>query len=95
MHQSSAWQRAMSNIPDRDALDALFDGLPKTLSVEEVSEVLNITRQNTYVWLRDGVIPGYKLGTTWRVIRDELKETMRSGTNASQRKAHDKEKEQD
>ena len=58
------------------ALDALFAGRPDVLSVEDVAEVLNVTRTNVYAWLRDGVIPGYKLGTTWRVLRDELKATM-------------------
>ena len=48
-----------------------------------------ISRQNTYAWLRDGVIPGYKLGSTWRVIRDELKETMRQGANVPSRRGHE------
>lgn len=65
-----------------DALDALFAGRPETLSVEDVAELFNISKQNAYAWLRDGVIPGYKIGSTWRVIRDELKETMRQGANA-------------
>ena len=32
-------------------------------------------------WLKDGLIPGYKIGTTWFVIRDELKDTLRKGAN--------------
>lgn len=64
-----------------DALNALFADRPETLSVEEMAELLNISRQNAYAWLRDGVVPGYKLGTTWRVIRDELKDAMRQGAN--------------
>ena len=68
---------------DREqALDALFAGRPEVLSVEDVADVLNVTRTNVYAWLRDGVIPGYKLGTTWRVVRDELKATMATGANA-------------
>lgn len=69
------------------ALDALFAGRPDVLSVEEVAEVLNVTRTNVYAWLRDGVIPGYKLGTTWRVLRDELKATMATGANAQRSRA--------
>lgn len=71
----------MNDDKGHDALDALFAGRPETLSVEEVAELFNISKQNAYAWLREGVIPGYKLGTTWRVIRDELKETMRRGAN--------------
>lgn len=73
-----------------DALDALFAGRPETLSVEEVSELLNVSRQNAYSWLRDGVIPGYKLGSTWRVVRDELKEAMRQGANTPSRRSTDR-----
>lgn len=69
------------------ALDALFADRPDVLSVEEVAEVLNVTRTNVYAWLRDGVIPGYKLGTTWRVLRNELKATMATGANAPRARA--------
>lgn len=72
----------MSAQRSSDALDQLFAGRPDTLSVEEVAEVLNISKKNTYAWLRDGVIPGYKIGATWRVISNELKATMREGSNA-------------
>jgi excisionase family DNA binding protein len=78
----AVWALAVSDEQGHDALDALFAGRPETLSVEEVAELFNISKQNAYAWLREGVIPGYKLGTTWRVIRDELKETMRRGANA-------------
>lgn len=87
--QPRAWQRAVSEVRSTAALDALFAGRPETLSVEEVAELLNISRQNAYAWLRDGVIPGYKLGATWRVIRDELKETMRLGANSPSSRKHD------
>lgn len=59
------------------ALDALFADQPAMLSVEEVATLLNASRQNVYSWLREGVIPGYKIGTTWRVISEELKEKLR------------------
>lgn len=85
----AAWVRAVNEARGTEALDALFADRPETLSVDEVAEVLNISRQNTYAWLRDGVIPGYKLGSTWRVIRDELKETIRQGANVPQRRGHE------
>ena len=44
--------------------------------------MLALTKQGVYHWLRDGVIPGYKVGTTWFIFRDELKETPRKGANA-------------
>lgn len=65
-----------------DGLDALFEGRGSTLSAPEVAEMLGMTKQGIYHWLRDGVIPGYKVGTTWFILRDELKETLRKGSNA-------------
>lgn len=84
----------MTDAKRTDALDALFAGLPPTLTVEDVAELLNISRQNAYAWLREGVIPGYKIGTTWRVIRDELKETLRRRANAPHR-PHPEEEQED
>ena len=64
-----------------DALDALFEGLAPRLEVGEVAELLGMTKQGVYNWLRDGVIPGYKLGNSWFILRDDLKEAMRGGFN--------------
>ena len=69
-------------LPVTDGLDALFEGRDATLSAPEVAEMLGMTKQGIYHWLRDGVIPGYKVGTTWFILRDELKETLRKGANA-------------
>ncbi len=63
-------------------LDALFEGRKETLTVPEVAEMLNITKPGVYKWLKDGVIPGYKLGSTWFILRDELKEALGAGANA-------------
>lgn len=64
-----------------NGLDALFEGLAPTISAPEVAELLGMTKQGVYNWLRDGTIPGYKLGNTWFVLRDELKEALRRGAN--------------
>lgn len=92
--QLSTWESAVNNARGTEGLDALFADRPETLSVEEVAQLLNISPQNTYSWLRNGVIPGYKIGNTWRVIRDELKETMRLGAN-SPRRTPSKDEEED
>lgn len=63
------------------ALEALFENCAEVLDAEEVADLLRISRHNTYVWLRTGVIPGYKVGSSWRVIRDELKDAVAQGTN--------------
>lgn len=64
-----------------DELDALFAPYRETLTVGEVAELLGMTKQGIYLWLRDGVIPGYKVGTSWFILRDELKKALRAGSN--------------
>ena len=64
-----------------DALDQLFEQDPPTLGPAEVAERLNTTTRTVNTWLREGIIPGYKVGTSWFIIRDELKEALRSGAN--------------
>lgn len=68
-------------LPVTDELDALFAPYRETLSVGEVAELLGMTKQGIYLWLRDGVIPGYKVGTSWFILRDELKKALREGSN--------------
>ena len=40
-----------------------------------------MTKPGVYKWLHEGVLPGYKVGSTWFILRDELKETLRAGAN--------------
>lgn len=67
--------------PVTSGLDALFAGRKDTLSVPEVADMLGMTKPGVYKWLHEGVIPGYKVGSTWFILRDELKETLRAGAN--------------
>ena len=62
-------------------LDELFDGLPKRLGVQEVAELLDMTTQGVYKWIHSGTIPAYKLGATWIILRDELRDAIASGSN--------------
>lgn len=65
-------------------LDELFDGRPKRLGVQEVAELLDMTTQGVYKWIHSGVIPAYKLGATWIILRDELRDAIDAGSNLSQ-----------
>ena len=69
-----------------DGLDELFEGQGPTMTARDVTELLGITKQTVHNWLRDGVIPGYKVGSSWFILRDELKETLRAGANVAQSK---------
>lgn len=66
-------------------LDELFDGLPKKLDVPQVAELLGMTKKGVYQWIHSGTIPAYKLGATWIILRDELRDAIASGSNLTQR----------
>ena len=63
-------------------LDALFADLPEKLKVKQVADLLGISTQVVYKWLENGTIPAYKVGSIWIILRDELKEAIREGSNA-------------
>lgn len=64
-------------------LDELFDGLPKRLTPQDVAELLGLSTQGVYKWIQLGTIPAYKLGATWIILRDELRDAIASGSNLS------------
>lgn len=64
------------------ALDTLFADLPSRLSVDQLTEVLGLSDKTvTYRWLRDGRIPAIRLGGTWVIFRDDIKEHLEANYN--------------
>jgi excisionase family DNA binding protein len=62
-------------------VDDVFARYPVTMSVPEVAEVLGRPRSTIYKWLGDGTIPASKIGGSWVIFRDEIKELVTSGRN--------------
>ena len=62
-------------------LDDLFAGYPEHLTVAQLAEILGINTANAYRWLREGTVPGYKVGRAWIILRDEVKERVLEGSN--------------
>lgn len=43
----------------------------EVLTAEEAAAYLKVNTVSLYRFLRDGLVPGYRVGTTWRIrIRD-------------------------
>lgn len=70
-----------NGLPFMTALDELFEGQPATLDPADVAEILGMTKQGVYNWLKNGTIRGYKMGSSWFIIRDELKAQLAAGAN--------------
>lgn len=64
-------------------LDKLFSPLPTHLEVQDVAAVLGISKTAVYQLLRDGTIPAYKVGGSWVILRDELREMLENSSNQS------------
>ncbi len=53
------------------------------LSLKEVSEILKVNTEVLRRWLREGRLPGFKLGSYWRVNAADLEPFLRPTTGAS------------
>lgn len=54
-------------------LDDLFHEYPTRMTVSQLSEVLGVKSTTVYKWLSEGVIPAYRIGSGWLILRDEVK----------------------
>jgi excisionase family DNA binding protein len=62
-------------------LEERFAELPENLTIEQLAEVLGVKRATAYQWLNRGVVPAYKLGGTWIIYRDEVREHLIKSRN--------------
>ena len=64
-------------------LDELFEGYPEHLTVQHLTKLLGKERTTIYKWLHEGALPGYRVGGSWVVLRDEVKDLLATGHNLS------------
>lgn len=48
-------------------------------SIEEVSEILNVSYETIYKLVRDSKIKAVKVGVQWRVSKEEVERILREG----------------
>jgi len=53
--------------------------LPKTYSLREVEEILNVTQRTLYRWIDAGQLKAFKAGRVWRVTEEALQEFIDKG----------------
>jgi excisionase family DNA binding protein len=61
-------------------LDELFAGYGVHLSVTELATVLGVTKATAYEYLQAGNIPSYRIGARWLILRDEVRDFIKSTT---------------
>ena len=62
-------------------LDDLFADLPETLRVSQVAKLLNKSNQGVLRWISSGTLSAYKLGDTWFILREDLRDALSAGGN--------------
>jgi excisionase family DNA binding protein len=48
------------------------DAKEKLVSVEDVAEYIGVKRDTVRNWIRQGLIPGYKIGKLWKLKMPEV-----------------------
>ena len=72
-----------------EELNALFDRVRskpqpaiKVYSLEEVADILQLTRRTLYNYIKDGKLQAVKMGKYWRVTEKNLEAFIAKGTEA-------------
>jgi len=61
-------------------LDKLFEALPTHLEVKHVATILGKSTTAVYELLRNGDVPAYKIGGSWLILRDEVREAIENSS---------------
>lgn len=53
----------------------------KVYTIEEVVELLHVTRRTVYSYIKEGKLKAVKIGKYWRVTEKNLEDFLSKGTN--------------
>ena len=62
-----------------------WDTYPLTLTVDQVCEIMCVTRATMSKWLNAGKLPARRIDRIWFIERDALKEYLRGKNNGQNR----------
>lgn len=63
----------------------------KVFTLDEVADILKVTKRTLYNYVKDGKLPAVKMGKYWRVSQESLQAFISTGTtvaDANRRKEH-------
>ena len=55
-------------------------------TVEEVQDILRLTRRTLYTYLRTGTLEGVKFGRVWRITADSVRQFLASGVGVQRQR---------
>lgn len=56
------------------------------LTVKDIAEYLNLHPMTVYKYVKEGNIPAFKIGATWRIRRDSIKRWIRENEERGRKK---------
>lgn len=52
----------------------------KVYTLDEVADILKVTRRTLYTYVKEGTLPAVKMGKYWRVTEENIKSFISTGT---------------
>ena len=52
----------------------------KVYTLDEVADILKVSRRTLYTYVKEGKLPAVKMGKYWRVTEDSLQAFLSTGT---------------
>ena len=56
----------------------------QVMTVKEIAEYLGVHPMTIYKYVRDGKIPAFKIGASWRIRRESIKKWMDENEHKNQ-----------
>ena len=60
----------------------------RILTVPQAAEQLQVSERTVYEWLRDGKLPGRKIGKVWRLSAEAINDFLRGNISVSGGQEH-------
>ena len=58
----------------------------KVYTLDEVADILKVSRRTLYTYVKEGKLPAVKMGKYWRVSQESLQAFISTGTTAAEAK---------
>ena len=63
--------------------DAIYANEIKVYTIEEVVDLLHVTRRSVYTYIKEGKLKAVKIGKYWRVTQENLEDFLSKGTKSA------------
>lgn len=72
--------------PSQRLTAAEYDALPEILNSDEVARILQVQRAQVARWAAEGLLPGGRIGRTWRFSKSVIERLVAGGWARNERR---------